>query len=85
MQKYINVKLYNNYFSYYTQLYLYNFIFASKQYITKNLQLNLAFLCQLIEILYIYNQFINIYKIVAEQIQSLATNTIEKIYIIFNP
>lgn len=35
-------------------------------------------------ITYICNPFINIYKTIAEQIQSFAINTIEEIYIILN-
>lgn len=44
MQKYINAKLYNNYSTHYSQLYLYNLIFAIEQYKTRNSQLNPAFL-----------------------------------------
>lgn len=44
MQKHINVKLYNNNSPYYTQLYLYNLIFAIEQCIIRNLLLKLDLL-----------------------------------------
>ena len=66
MQRYINSELHDSDSLHYTQLYLYNPIFASKQRITRNPQLNPDFLHQLTETLYVCNPFINIYKIVAE-------------------
>ena len=85
MQRHINVELYDNNASHYAQLYLYDPIFAVKQRITRNPQLNPALLCQLTEIFHDCNPFINIYKTVAEQIESLTINTTEEIRMIFNP
>lgn len=84
MESYINVQLHDNDSFYYAQLYLYNLAFIVEQHITRNPQLNPVFLRQLIEILYDCNPFINIYKTAAKQIQSLITNTNEKICIILN-
>ena len=85
MQRHINAELHDNDSPHYAQLYLYDLIFAIKQYITKKPQLNSDLLCQLIVVFYDCNPFINIYKTVAEQIQSLITNTTEKIRVILNP
>lgn len=85
MQKYLNVKLYDNDTSYYAQLYLYDLIFAVEQRITRNSRLNPNLLHQFMEILPGYNPFINIYKTAAEKIQSFNTNTIKKVYIVLNP
>lgn len=75
MLRHINAELYNNF---------YNSEFTTEQYITKNLQLNLNLLRQLVDVLYGCNPFINIYKIVVKQIQSFNINNIEEMYIILN-
>ena len=66
MQRYINAELHDNDSPYYAQLYLYNPTFTIEQHITRNPQLNPAFLRQLIEVLYDCNPFINIYKTMAK-------------------
>lgn len=85
MQKHINAELYNNDTSHYVQLYLYDPIFAIKQYIMKNPQLNSKLLRQLTKVLHSYNLFINIYKIAAEWIQYVIRNTTKEVCIILNP
>ena len=85
MQKHINVKLHNNNSPHYAQLYLYDPIFAIKQRIRRNSQLNSDSLHKLTEVLYDCHPFINIYKTAAKRIQFLTTNTTKKIHIILNP
>lgn len=68
MQTHINFELHDYDLAYYAQLYFYDPKFTIKQRISKNPQLNSNLLHQLIDVLYSYNPFINIYQIVAEQI-----------------
>lgn len=79
MQRHINTEFHDNDSSHYAQLYLYDPKFAIKQYITKKSQLNPDLFCQLTEVLYGCNPFININKTVVMQIHSFNINAIKKI------